>query len=518
VTDQLDDQEVDWEALLIEDIAQYETDPLGYVRFAFPWGEKGGPLEHKRILDWQEKVLTDLGEGVLSIAEAIAEAERLEQEAEIEAYQDATSSGHGIGKSALTSWIVLWAMCTFEDTRGIVTAGTDTQLKTKTIAELSKWYRMCICKDWFILTASALYSAIPAHAKTWRMDFISWNESNPDAFAGLHNEGKRILVIMDEASQIPEAIVEVVKGALTDAMTQIIFMMFGNPTRTGTPFYDCWGRFSRRWKTRKIDSSTVEITNKTQINGWLEDYGFESDFYKVRVRGEFPSVGSMQFIPTDLVQEARKREVEALPSDPGIVMVDVARFGDDNSVIGFRRGRDAKSVPWKRYLNIDTMTLASEVAAYANENNAAAIMVDGTGIGAGVVDRLRQLKLPRGCRVYEVHFGGKANNAIKPDDETARFANHITEMAYHLRTWLKKGAIPDDDSLERQLTTREYGYDADNAFLLEKKQDVKKRLKMSPDDFDCLALSFHVPVRLEKPTRATPPPKTATPMARGRRR
>ena len=493
------------------DIASFECDPLGFVLYNWQWGE--GELEGKYPDEWQLDVLRDVGNGVLSIAQAIERAMDEGYEAETEAYQDATSSGHGIGKSALVSWLVIWAISTFVDTRGIVTAGTETQLRTKTNAEVAKWLRMSLVKDWFIHTGTAIYSADPRHAKTWRIDFIPWSESNPDAFAGLHNEGKRIIIIFDEASQIPEVITEVIKGALTDANTQIMWFMFGNPTTTGTPFYDCWGRFHRSWNTRKIDSRTAKISNKTQIAQWERDYGEDSDFFKVRVRGEFPSVGSMQFIGTDLVQSARKREVETLPSDAGIVMVDVARFGDDNSVIGFRRGRDARSVPWKEFNGIDTMTLASEAARMARENDAAAIMVDGTGIGGGVVDRLRQLELPEGCKVYEVHFGGKPNGAIEAEDDTAKFKNHIMEMTYHMRSWLAKGAIPDHDGLERELTTREYGYDKDNKFMLEKKEAVKKRLKMSPDWFDCLALSFHVPVTKERRNVNMTPARRNKPMS-----
>lgn len=509
---------IDWEAELVKEMVDFECDPLGFVRFAFPWGEAGSDLEHKSIQDWQAQVLTDLGSGVISIAEAISAANDRGEEAEVSAYQDATSSGHGIGKSALVAWIVLWAMSTFPDTRGIVTAGTDTQLKTKTVAEIAKWYRICITNEWFTMTSTGLFSSIKEHSKTWRIDFISWNESNPDAFAGLHNEGKRILIVMDEASQIPEIITEVIKGALTDANTQIMWFMFGNPTKSGTPFYDCWGRFARSWVTRKIDSRTVAISNKTQIETYRAEYGEDSDFFKVRVRGEFPSIGSMQFIETDLVQAARIRAVETLPTDPFVVMVDVARFGDDSTVIGGRRGLDARSVPWLRNQGDDTMTTASKAAKYARDNNASAIFVDGTGVGGGVVDRLRQLELPMGCMVYEVHNGEKPNGAISIEDKRIKFANHITEMMWHVKTWLKRGAIPDDDSLERQLTTREYGYDGNDAIVLEKKQDMKKRLKMSPDDADCLALSFHMPIRLESRVKNHTPAKARKPMASRRRR
>lgn len=497
----------DIEGELINDIASFQHDPLGYALYAFPWGEDGSPLEGKVILEWQVDLLNDLGAGVLSIGDAIAEANRLGEDAEVAAYQDATSSGHGIGKSAVISIIVLWAISTFEDTRGIVTAGTDTQLKTKTIPELSKWYRMCINKHWFIQTSTAIYSAIPEHAKTWRIDYIPWSEHNPEAFAGLHNEGKRILIIMDEASTIAEVICETIKGALTDAGTEIIWMMFGNPTRTGTPFHEAFGRQKHRWKTRKISSLDVEITNKAQLQGYIDDYGVDSDFVKVRVLGDFPSAGSTQFISQLIIDEARARDVEFNALDPFIVMVDVARFGDDASVIGGRKGRDAKTVPWERYRGLDTMTLANHAARYARDNNARAIFVDGTGVGGGVVDRLRELETPRGCTVYDVQFGAKCNHAFKPNSRGDKYGNHIAEMSGHMRDWLEIGAIPDDDDIGDDLAKREYGYNGKGEIILEKKKDMKKRGLSSPDNWDCLALSFHLPVTLTPKVTAKPRPK-----------
>ena len=501
------------EAQLVEDMAGFQHDPLGFALYAFPWGEAGSPLEKKIMLEWQRQLLIELGDGVLNIAQAIAEANKRGEDAEVEAYQDATASGHGIGKSAIISIIVLWAMSTFEDTRGIVTAGTDTQLKTKTIPELSKWYRMCITRDWFIQTSTAIYSAIPEHAKTWRIDYIPWSEHNPEAFAGLHNEGRRILIVMDEASTIAKIICETIKGALTDANTEIIWFMFGNPTRTGTPFHEAFGRQRHRWNTRQIDSRTVEITNKAQLQGYIDDYGEDSDFVRVRVTGKFPRAGSTQFIGTALVEAARKRQATSLETDPFVVMVDVARFGDDQSVIGGRKGRDARSVPWEKYRGIDTMELASHAARYARDNNAKAIFVDGTGVGGGVVDRLRQLELPQGCMVYDVQFASKCNHAYVIQHNGVKVANHIAEMSQLMKEWLEYGAIPDDQELEDELTNRQYGYNANDEIVLERKKDMKKRGLASPDNWDCLALSFHLPVTTAKKLVAKPIP-TRKPYAR----
>ena len=157
-----------------------------------------------------------------------------------QAIQLAVASGHGIGKTALVSWIILWAISTKPDARGVVTANTETQLKTKTWAELGKWFHMFIGKDFFSLTATALFAKDSAHERTWRIDMVPWCERNTEAFAGLHNKERRILVVFDEASAIPDVIWETTEGALTDANTEIIWCVFGNPTRNTGRFRECF--------------------------------------------------------------------------------------------------------------------------------------------------------------------------------------------------------------------------------------------------------------------------------------
>jgi hypothetical protein len=173
----------------IESLASFSKDPLGFVLWAFPWGEPGELEKFRGPEEWQVRILLDLGAGLISISGAI----RL-----------ARTSGHGIGKSALVAWIILWAMSTLEDTVGVVTANTETQLKTKTWVQVAKWYRLCLTREMFKMTATALFSNDPEHERTWRMDMVPWSERNTEAFAGLHNKGKRILLVFDEASAIPD--------------------------------------------------------------------------------------------------------------------------------------------------------------------------------------------------------------------------------------------------------------------------------------------------------------------------
>jgi hypothetical protein len=466
------------EQQLIDEIAGFERDPLGFVEYAFEWGE-GELEEFTGPDDWARDLLAAIKDGLMSPTQAI---------------QAAVASGHGIGKSAFVAWIVWWALCTMEDTRGVVTANTDNQLRTKTWPEILKWGRRLICKHWFKLEATSIYAQDAEHAKTWRVDMIPWSERNTEAFAGLHNKGKRILVIFDEASAIPDIIWETTEGALTDDDTQILWLVFGNPTRNTGRFRECFGRFKHRWVHRQVDSRTVKITNKAQIAQWIADYGEDSDFVRVRVRGVFPRAGSTQFIGSDVVEQAARREAHAGVYDALVLGVDVARFGDDETVIYIRKGRDGRTHEPIRLRGLDTMQVAARVAEQWEFYRADGVFVDESGLGAGVVDRLRQLRVP----VIGVNNGATPDRS-QPGEEAIAYANKGAEMWGVMRDWLKTGgAIPADNDLKSQLESREYGFvlrEGRDAIQLEKKSDMKKRGLSSPDIADALALTFAYPVQ-----------------------
>lgn len=463
---------------LAEDLGRLSNDPLAFVRYAFPWGEPGSELEHSSIEPWQVRLLEAIRDGLLNPQQAI---------------QLATCSGHGVGKSALVSWIILWGISTFRDTVGVVTANTETQLKTKTWVQLGKWHRLFIGSELFKLTATSLFS--PERERTWRIDMVPWSERNQEAFAGLHNQGKRILLIMDEASAIPDVIWETSEGALTDADTQILWCAFGNPTRNSGRFRECFPgqRFARFWTPFCVDSREVSFTNKDQISKWIEAYGEDSDFVRVRVRGVFPRTGSMEFISSEDVGSACTREAECSLRDPLILGVDVARFGDDESVIFFRKGRDGRTFEPIRLRGVDTMALAGRVSNEFLSRRADACFVDGTGVGGGVVDRLRQLHIP----VFDIQFGSKPDAfGFLTGDDGVRYANKRAEIWGAMREWLKLGSIPDLPELRAQLVGPQYGFNARNEIQLEKKEDMKKRGLESPDLADALALTFSFPVAL----------------------
>lgn len=460
-------------------LAACNKDPLAFVLGAFPWGEPETQLEAaKGPEDWQRGILQDIADGLLTPNEAI---------------QLATASGHGIGKSALVAWIILWAFSTAPDTRGVVTANTETQLKTKTWAELGKWFNLFIARDHFTLTATALLSKDPTRERTWRIDAVPWSEKNTEAFAGLHNKGKRILLIMDEGSAIADLIFETAEGALTDSDTEILWLIFGNPTRNTGRFKECFegGRFAKAWKTRQIDSRSVSITNKTQIAKWVEAYGEDSDFVRIRVRGVFPRVGEMEFISASDVEAAMTREVETSITDPLATGVDVARYGANESVIAFRKGRDARTIPWEFYRGLNTVELATKVHDAYARLHADGIFIDGGGVGGGVVDNVRNMHL----FCFDVQFGGKDDvRGSTTGNDGEKYANKRAAMWGALRAWIKTGALPNDPDLKAQLIGPTYTYNIRNEIQLEGKEDMMKRGVSSPDRADALALTFAYPL------------------------
>lgn len=462
------------------DMGGFTHDPLGYVLYAFPWGQ--GELQGiKGPRRWQRRKLEALGAKLRAAAteEARAAATGL-------AIREAVASGHGIGKSALVSMLVLWALSTCEDARVVVTANTESQLKVKTWAELAKWHRLAINKDWFTFTATALYSSDPAHEKTWRADMVPWNENKPESFAGLHNQGRRILVIFDEASAIANVIWDVTEGAMTDADTEIIWLVFGNPTRNTGKFFECFNKSRNRWSNENIDSREVEGTNKAELQAWVDEYGEDSDFVRVRVRGQFPRASAVQFIPLDLVQKAQQREPFFTREDPLIMTLDISRGGDDNCVFRFRRGLDAKSIPARKIPGSevrDSMKLVSIAVDLVNVMKPDYFFFDETGVGGPVGDRIRQL----GYTVMGVQFGSSS-----PDPHYANMRAYIWARG---RQWLEQGgAIDSDPQLLTDLTAPEYSHNSRDQLVLEPKAAMKKRGLASPDDGDAFCMSFAFPV------------------------
>lgn len=463
---------------LIQWLASVSDDPYAYVMGAFPWSEPGSRLADCAGPEpWQEAALKRIGEEL-----------RAKRKALNQIIQEATASGHGVGKSALVAWIIKWAVDTKPDTVGVVTANTETQLKTKTWVSLGKWHHMSITKDIFKLTATAYFH--PDHERTWRVDMVPWSERNTEAFAGLHNLNRRIILIFDEASAIPDLIWETAEGALTDERTQILWLVFGNPTRNAGRFRECFagGQFAQFWHHTQVDSRDVSFTNKEQIAKWITAYGEDSDFCRIRIYGMFPRVGEMEFFSADDIQQAANRETVSGITDPLALGVDVARYGKNSSVIYPRKGRDARTYDRKRYQGYNTVQLADEIFTTSLTLHADGIMIDGGGVGGGVVDQCRAKAL----FVYEVQFGAKDTVPHHVwGSQGERYANQRSAMYGAMRAWLKTGMIPNEPEFLKQFAAIKYTLNKKDEIQLISKEDM---LKLDPDleldDIDALATTF----------------------------
>lgn len=489
-------------------MASCNSDPLKHVMVSYPWDTDPTIQLVRMPKDWRNRFPYEYGPDGWACEFLDQWGEEIKKRGfdgmnAVEPIRFTTASGHGIGKSVLVAWIIKFIMDTRPFSKGTITATTDTQLRTKTWAELGKWHRLSLTNKWFSYSSSRGNMALRYIKKDqngnsldqeWFCTAQTSKEENSEAFAGQHAANATSFYVFDEASGVPDKIFEVRQGGLTDGEPMVFD--FGNPTRnTGMFFENCVGRFRHRYIVRTIDSREVAVTNKKQHQEWIDDYGIDSDFVKVRVLGQFPSQGSLQFIPTEFVQLAQARQLPPEKNAPLVIGVDVARRGDDESVLLPRVGYDARSWPAQRYRGLDTPQLVGKITEMVREFRAlgveySMIFVDMGNTGAAIYDLLSKA----GYRVMGVWFSGKPI-----DGRTYKFK--VDEMYGRMRDALKDRlciphtAQPNGVDLQQQLTQREFGYtNAGNKIQLESKEAMKDRLGSdvgsSPDVADALALTF----------------------------
>jgi hypothetical protein len=455
---------------IIKLAASCRYDPVKWSKAAWDWGH--GQLEdYEGPRDWQN----DINE---VIRDHLANPETRHQPLRI-----SVASGHGIGKSAEMGMLSNWAMSCWDDARIVTTANTEGQLRTKTAPEIGKWFRSSLTSNWFDVQAMSIKSRDPEHSETWRQDFIPWSEHNTEAFAGLHNKGKIILLLFDEASKIHDKVWEVAEGALTDEDTVIIWVVFGNPTRNTGRFRECFRRFRHRWVNRQIDSRTVPGTNKAYLQQLVDDNGEDSDIVKIRVRGMFPSMSAKQFISEADVDAAFGKHLrdEQYKFAPVILGVDPAWSGDDELVIVKRQGLYSE-VLLTMAKNDNDVHVANIICRLQDEHKAVAVFVDG-GYGTGIISA--GATMGRSWQI--VWFGGGAI------DKGCK--NKRAEMWRDMRDWLKAGgSIPKDNVLRDDLTGIETLPNLQGIIQLEPKEALKERGMPSPNRADALALTFAFPV------------------------
>lgn len=458
-----------------------KDDPLAFVLWVFPWGEKGTPLEtFSGPRTWQREILT-------TIAKHVKENNGL---VDFNVLRMAVASGRGIGKSALVSWLVIWMVTTRIGSSVVVSANSESQLRSITWAEITKWLAMAINSHWFEISATRVMPAkwltelverdLRKGTRYWAIEGRLWSEENPDAFAGLHNNDG-VMVVFDESSGIPDPIWDVSQGFFTENTPNRFWFAFSNPRRNNGFFYECFNAKRDFWVTRQIDARTVEGTAKQIYQQIIDEYGADSYQAHVEVYGEFPSEGDEQFISSGLVDDAMSRPKYKDLSAPIVVGVDPARFGADATVIVIRQGRDIVDI--RRFRGDDTMAVVGHIIDTIEEYKPALVVIDEGGVGGGVVDRLNEQRY----KIRGVNFGNKSKNPLM-------FGNKRAEMWGVMKDWLKTASIPKERLLKSDLISPKIQPDSKGTIFLESKKSMKSRGLASPDAADALAVTFAFPV------------------------
>jgi len=469
-------------------MAEFYDDPLGFVMYAFPWTTDKAIQLVPLPAQYRDKYQSEFGPDLWAcdfLEELGAEVRkrRFDGQHAVDPIRMATASGHGIGKSSLTGWLVPWIMSTRPFCKGTVTANTYTQLHGKTWAQIAYWFNRSITASLFQINTGKGNMQIYQHdhPESWVVKGETSDEHNSESFAGQHAANSTSFYIFDEASAIHNKVFEVAEGGLTDG--EPMFFTFGNPVRGSGEFHKSFHGMRHRWITRQIDSRTAHLPNKEKIAQDIADFGIDSDRVKVRVRGMFPSASTKQFIGTNLVDAAQKVMLrkEQVSFAPIIITCDPAWEGDDDLVIAMRQGlmfKILKVLP----KNDDDIYIANLLMNFEDEYDADAVFID-MGYGTGIYSAGKSLG--RNWRLVE--FGGASSNP--------GYLNKRAEMWGLAKDWLKEGgSIPDDAELYADLTGPETVPRLDGKIQLESKQDMKRRKLPSPNKADALALSFAFPV------------------------
>ncbi|MBN4064362.1 DEAD/DEAH box helicase family protein [Dehalococcoides mccartyi] len=393
----------------------------------------------------------------------------------------AVRSCNGSGKTYIAAHVVLWWLMCHTDAIVITTAPTAHQVRNILWREIRRAYH----QNSGVIGGTLLRTSLELGDKHYAQGLST---DTPERFQGFH-EG-HILFVVDEASGVREGIFEAIEGSMTSAGAKVLLL--GNPTSLKGTFYDAFHKRRGLWKTIHISAFDTPNLVKNEVvlpmlvtPKWVADaetnWGTESYLYQVRVMGEFPSESEDTLIPLKMVERAAAKDA-GCDGSSGVVEVgvDVARFGSDRTAICVRRGEEIVSLD--SFGSLDTMNTAGRVANVARKYSPAAIRIDEIGIGAGVVDRLTELKIPN------IEGVNVARRASKPE----QFANLRAELFDGLRDRFisERMKIPNDADLISQLASIKYLFTSSGQMRIEGKDELRSRGERSPDLADSVMLAF----------------------------
>ena len=425
-------------------ITLYRSNPVGFVRDVL------GQSPTK----WQEDALRKVAAGRRRIS---------------------IRAGHGVGKSTVCAWAVVWFMCTRFPQKTVMTAPTAGQLFDALFSELKAQVNRLppVLRDSFDVFSDRI--ALKGAPESSFASARTSSSDRPEALAGIHSE--HVLLIIDEASAVPEAVYEAAAGSMSGHSACTI--LIGNPTRNSGMFYKTHHELASDWDTMHVSCVDNALVAADFVDQIRATYGEESNAYRIRVLGEFAVADDDTLIAAEIVDSAMTRDVSGTEHDVMVYGVDVARFGSDRSALCKRRGNVVIEV--KSWGGLDLMQLVGAIVNEANIDRPDEICVDTIGLGSGVADRLREM----GYNVRDVNVA--ETSAMNPNANRLR-----DELWLSVRDWLStRGVkIPNDASLRHELVAPRYTFTSTGKIVVESKDLMRKRGMRSPDLADALCLTF----------------------------
>lgn len=403
-------------------------------------------------------------------------------------------SGQGVGKTGLEAVLAIWYLCTRPYPKVVATAPSMNQLYDVLWAEIAKWLNFSKVKNLLKWTKTKVY--MRGQEERWWA--TARTAVRPENMQGFHED--YMLFIVDEASGIADPIMEAILGTLSGHENKLL--MCGNPTKTAGVFFDSHNSDRDLFTTHKVSSMDSSRTSKENIDMLLKKYGKDSDVARVRIFGDFPKGESDSLISLEVAETATQTKIDISESYTLNIGVDVARFGDDKTLIAPRIGN--KVFDLQEYSKKDTMettgNIIKTVEDFRSKNsqvNKVVIKIDDDGLGGGVTDRLREVNTERklGYIIIPIKNGAKAKESDHYYNKAAEMWDTMKELLDDNMSKFLQGEtgsieLPDDPTLIKQLSNRKYSIHSDGRIKLEDKSEMKKRIGESPDRADAVIYSF----------------------------
>lgn len=483
----------------LSDIAEhYKYDFMGWLLTAFDW-ENDPELQRVKLLDdglnkqgfnwgpdkWTFPIIQDMNSHMRNVDFYGKKTKK-----QVPSFWASVRSGHAIGKTTMTAWLILFFLSTRTNTIGFVTATSIKQVDTNIFKEVRIWLEKCLYKHWFKVTNSLQDLYIQDIRKGARSKIRGVNPSDPQSVTGLHNASGSILLIVDEASSSSRELFQALYNS-TKTGESFLFA-FGNPMKNSGEFYDQHTK-SERMRTYKVSSLEAQTNNQAENQKIIEEFGMDSDYVRMRLLGEFPSSGEAQLISTTAIESMtckerirNARQTRTYTQHPCIFGVDVAGSGADMSVIAMRQGSRVEILFESPTANFEE--IVEKIIEFGKLHKVDRVFFDIGGVGFGMKDMLRIKGFEN---AQGIDFGQGADNP-------SSHLNKRSEIFYRMKMWAMYDDKPYIENTKHEtiqkilseLKAIQIAHRDDQKTQIIPKKLIKKDIGRSPDYADAIALTF----------------------------